>query len=363
MNLAAGLYEQVLTTRLRLAVDEVVAAGGHAVTGPVDGAELAQVVAVHLAPLVQRAIEGVAEKERAEAAAALVNEIARSLATRVPRAVNADEEAITRLDVLSALVHDVGLGGPQVPERPTTPLAASDLLTNARGEPTIGSELLLELASADGVDLICAFIRWSGIRRMRDAIGALTEAGKRVRIITTTYLGSTERKALDELVRLGAQVQVSYETDRTRLHAKAWLFKRHSGFSTAYVGSSNLSTTALHEGLEWNVRLSQVTQADLLGKFEATFDSYWNNPQFEPYEPDRDGERFDMAVGRARAGEELPLEVTTFFDLEPKPFQQRILDQLDAERRLHGRWRNLVVAATGTGKTVIAALDYRRLRG
>lgn len=360
MTLADGLYERLLTARLRRAVDAVIAQGGTAEVSSVDSAELAQTVAVHLAPLIVRALDGVAEKDRAAVASALVGEIATRLAAHAPRAVDAEDESIDVPTLLTSVAHEVGLG-PRPLVRPTTPLAASDLLTNARGEPTIGSELLLELASADGVDLICAFIRWSGIRRMRDGIRALTEVGRPVRIITTTYLGSTERKALDELVRLGADVRVSYETDRTRLHAKAWLFKRRTGFSTAYVGSSNLSTTALHEGLEWNVRLSQATQPDLIAKFEATFDSYWNNPQFEPYEPERDGERFDQAIGRARVGEELPLDIA-FLDLEPKPFQARILDQLEVERRVHGRWRNLVVAATGTGKTVIAALDYRRLR-
>src|SRR5438045_9429164 len=99
-----------------------------------------------------------------------------------------------------------------------------------------------------------------------------------LRVITTTYIGATERKALDRLVEMGADVRVSYETRTTRLHAKAWLFHRRTGFSTAYVGSSNLSKTALLDGLEWNVRIGAVEQPHLLDTFSATFAQSWADP-------------------------------------------------------------------------------------
>jgi hypothetical protein len=147
---------------------------------------------------------------------------------------------------------------------------------------------------------------------------------------------------------------------RARLHAKAWLFHRESGFSTAYVGSSNLSHTALLEGLEWNVRLSQVETGKLLDKFRATFDTYWEDSQFEDYKPERDKARFDDAISQARGGQG-PTPLPSF-ELRPYPFQVEILDKLRAERERHDRHRNLVVAATGTGKTIVAAFDYRRRR-
>src|SRR5262249_62051362 len=87
-----------------------------------------------------------------------------------------------------------------------------------------------------------------------------------------------------------------------RLPPRAWLFERRSGFSTAYVGSSNLSHSALHDGLEWNVRLSGVDSPHLLERFRATFETYWADPHFEPYDPDR----FRQAIGRARALAALP---------------------------------------------------------
>src|SRR4030095_2658069 len=111
---------------------------------------------------------------------------------------------------------------------------------NARGEPALAHALANEIPSADSIDLLCAFVRWHGLRILEGPLTAHCRAGKPLRVITTVYTGSTERKALDWLVKLGAQVKVSYDTQSTRLHAKAWLFRRASGYSTAYIGSPHL---------------------------------------------------------------------------------------------------------------------------
>ena len=110
-----------------------------------------------------------------------------------------------------------------------------------------------------------------------EALGQLlVDTRRSLRVLTTVYLGATDRRALDWLVAHGAEVRVSYDTRRTRLHAKAWLFHRPglSGSTpsyTAYIGSSNLSTAALHDGLEWNVRLSAHDNEGILAKFQAAF--------------------------------------------------------------------------------------------
>ncbi len=150
------------------------------------------------------------------------------------------------------------LPGETRPPRPLIPLSDSDLLVNAREEPRLGEALVRELETADRVDLIVAFIRFAGIRILLAPLRRLAERGVPLRVITTTYLGSTERRALDELRSLGAEVKVSYDTRSTRLHAKAWLLHRDSGYSTAFIGSSNLSRAALLDGLEWNVRLAEA---------------------------------------------------------------------------------------------------------
>src|SRR5207302_4082702 len=100
------------------------------------------------------------------------------------------------------------------------------------------------------------------------------------------------------------------------LHAKSWLFRRHSGFGTAYLGSSNVTHPALHEGLEWNVRLAQVSSPDLLDRFHVTFDSYWDDDRFEPY----DSTRFADAVRRERGrlpGTNVDLASLAEFEIRP----------------------------------------------
>ena len=248
--------------------------------------------------------------------------------------------------------------------RPATPLSEAALLTNSRGEPNMGSELRAELDTCDQVDLLCAFVKWYGLRLLEPELTRLRTRKVPFRVITTTYMGATDAAALDRLVRdFGAEVKIQYDALRTRLHAKAWMFRRATTFDTAYVGSSNLSRAALLDGVEWNVRLSRVGTPALLEKFRATFDTYWNDPSFETYDPDRDRDRLDDALAEASGRKQHDRTTLTLsgLDVRPYPYQQDMLDALEVERVVHDRHRNLVVAATGTGKTVVAALDYRRL--
>ena len=245
--------------------------------------------------------------------------------------------------------------------RPTTKLSDSALLTNSKDDPNLAAELRAEIESADTVDLLCAFVRWTGLRLLQPALEQLKDRGARLRVLTTTYMGATERRAIDELVnRYGAEVKINYETQATRLHAKAWLFRRDSGFDTAYVGSSNLSQAALLDGLEWNVRLSSVGTPALLQKFEVTFDSYWEQRAFQSYDVERDGEKLDAALERNGGRRTAVPGAATGLEVQPFLHQEEMLEDLEAER-LKGFNHNLLVAATGTGKTVIAALDYKRL--
>jgi superfamily II DNA or RNA helicase len=247
------------------------------------------------------------------------------------------------------------LGHAVSPVRPFIPLSSSDLIVNGHHDISLGPEVKRELASADRVDLLCSFLKWSGVRLIVDELAALLQRKPgSVRILTTAYMSATEPRALRELQAIGADVRVSYDTTKTRLHAKAWLFHRDSGFSTGCIGSSNLSSAAMLDGLEWNVRLSQQDNRAILEKFRATFEQYWADPEFTPY----DEAEFIEAVKQQRDDAARPFFVV---DVLPKPHQQEILDDLEAERA-RGHTRNLVVAATGTGKTIVAALDYRRLR-
>ena len=276
-----------------------------------------------------------------------------------------DAEIVLPAQVLTGITSRTPLGDvAPLPPAAATPLGQSDLLVNAEGQPNVGSELRAELGTADSVDLICAFVIWSGVRHVRDALAGVCERGGTVRVITTTYMGATEKRAVDELVKLGAEVRVAFDARTTKLHAKAWLLERlSSGLSTAFVGSSNLSHTALFDGLEWNVRLSSVDAPHVVDRVRMTFESHWASEHFEPYDPETRGEELARALrehNRRSLGEASTISFANL-DVRPYPHQQRMLDALMIERDRHDRHRNLVVAATGTGKTVVAALDYKQL--
>jgi superfamily II DNA or RNA helicase len=250
--------------------------------------------------------------------------------------------------------------GRPVPQRPDSPTAYGSLFTGTRLDPSLVSQLRKEFESADHVDILCSFIKWGGIRVLEDELREFTnKGGVTLRIITTSYLGATDLKAVEFLRGLpNTAIRVSYDTHRTRLHAKAYIVRRSSGFGSAYIGSANLSQAALTDGLEWTVKVSQYEQPYLWGKANATFETYWNDPEFELYGTG-DRERLDAALQQERSGGNSSNEIV-YFDLRPHAFQQEILDKIQAEREVQGRDRHLIVAATGTGKTMIAAFDYRR---
>ena len=291
-----------------------------------------------------------------EAQVAVVNSLLVSLEAASKGVVSAEDSVALPARRLTAVLEPVA--APRVasaPARPRIALSTSDLLVNGRHDLSIGPEVKREIASADRIDLLLSFLKFSGLRMVRDELAAhLQRRPGSVRVLTTTYTGATELRALRELDALGADIRVSYDSARTRLHAKAWLFHRDSGFSTGYVGSSNLSGAAMLDGMEWNVRLSQVDNGAILEKFHTTFEQYWADPEFRPF----DADEFHEAITHHKRERAAPL---LKFDIRPKAHQQEILDELSAERA-HGRMRNLVVAATGTGKTVVAALDFKRLR-
>ncbi|WP_275419238.1 DEAD/DEAH box helicase family protein [Acrocarpospora phusangensis] len=356
-ELAPGLYERLVTEGL---ARELVGHGEWAQMRALEQVEAADVLTAHLAALTRRALRAFRGTD-AERLAGQV-ELANRLAAVLGEDTQDDLVAGSRELLLAVTRSRTPEGRPVFPRRPETPLSASALLVNGHGQPSVGHELKRELASADRVDLLCAFVRWYGVRILEDELAEFVRGGGQLRVITTTYRGATERRALDRLVELGAEVKISYETRTTRLHAKAWLFRRETGFSTAYVGSSNLSKSALIDGLEWNVRLSAVEQPHLLDTFAATFEEYWGDPAFEDYDPTADRGRLDEALALEGAGaRELPWTVAAV-DVRPFGYQGEVLAELAAERQVHDRWRNLVVMATGTGKTVVSAMDYRGLR-
>ncbi len=354
-ELTAGAYDRLIDRELRATLDALAAL--EADERDVEPAEVPDRIAAHLHAHLRRTL-----RRHPEVADQL--EVARRVVAATSTSPEEPTDPAVPAEPLRLLtrIRPPLLPGEQPPPLPPIPLSESDLLVNAHDEPRLGEALLRELASADRVDVIVAFVRWTGMRVLMPALEQLLERAVPVRLITTTYLGATQRRALDELADRGVEIRISYDTRTTRLHAKAWLLHRDSGYTTAYIGSSNLSRSALLDGLEWNVRLAQPHAPSVLDKVAATFEAYWADPEFEPYVPDRDAERFDAAcAAEQRGGYDAGLADISGVEVRPWPYQREILESLDVERLRHDRWHNLVVAPTGTGKTVVAALDYRRL--
>jgi superfamily II DNA or RNA helicase/HKD family nuclease len=241
--------------------------------------------------------------------------------------------------------------------RPQTGISTSMLLTGQGADPPLEHELRAEMVTADRVDILVSFIKWSGLRLLLPAFENLAERNIPIRILSTSYMGASDPAAMEWLAKQNnIEVRVSYDTARTRLHAKAYLFNRNSGYSAAYIGSANMSHSAMTQGLEWTVKATAQDMPQVLDRFVAEFATYWESEEFEPFF-ESDFARFRKAINRSR---NRSLDGVPFFaEITPRPFQLRVLEALEAARA-NGSIRNLVVAATGTGKTVISALDYKR---
>lgn len=359
--LKPGLYEQVINDEISQELVTLPAACQ--ATAPIDAAEAAQVLTQYLTEVIQKGLEHVKDGgDGLSSQISLTNEIVRLIEERTQEADFAALRVDQRSEQLLALLKEndpILAAGKTAADmtRPETSIAQSSLFTGAVHEPQMFSELKKEIGSADRIDMLVSFIKWSGLRLIMDELREFTQRGGTLRFITTSYMGATDLKAIEELRKLpNTEIKVSYDTKRTRLHAKTYVFYRDTGFTTAYVGSSNLSNAAISSGLEWNVKVTAKDLLDTIQKISATFDSYWNSSEFECYREEERERLFQALRSERFVGEGAAR--TFVFDIRPYPYQQEILDKLQAEREVRGLNRNLVVAATGTGKTVISAFDY-----
>jgi superfamily II DNA or RNA helicase/HKD family nuclease len=372
--LQLGLYEQVINRCLESELAKL-SDNWHAEISKMDRAESSIILGQYMGRLITRIMENFDNSETAvKDRVALCNAIIRYIIGYLERSASRklDAELLANLkgqlfqqdaEMLLELI-DASQTARRVHVRPDTPLSISSLFTGDKREPSMMAELKKEIATSDRIDFLVSFIKFSGLRLLLDELKAFTMRGGQLRVITTSYMGATDYKAIQELVKLpNTEVKISYDTKTTRLHAKAYLFWRNTGFSTLYIGSSNISESAMTSGLEWNVKLSQQDAPNIVKKVEVTFEHYWNNPEFTTFIPHLHEQQLRQALKAERSWREDDRSSLGFyFDIQPYYYQQEILDKLQAERDVHQRFRNLIVAATGTGKTVISAFDYRRFR-
>ena len=358
IKLTHGIYEEVITRALEERLNRI-SENYEIEKKQLDSEESFFSLAVHLTKLISNSLASISGNDKLQRQVQLCNQILQVIGKN-DFAFPAETELIVEdLQYLLAIQDKTK----KKLTRPDTPLTSAALFTGTSSDLTLESELKKEILTADRIDILCSFIKWSGLRLLLPQLEEATKEGKKLRVITTSYLGATDLKAIDELKKLdNTELLVSYDTKRTRLHAKSYIFHRENGFGTAYIGSSNISNPALTSGLEWNLKISQFESPYLWNKVCATFETYQNAPEFSLYDGlDLSRNRLREALRKEKNDHE-DNAFLSFMDVVPYPYQEEILDCIRAERELHNRNKNLVVAATGTGKTVIAAFDFKRIR-
>ncbi|MDE6291215.1 MAG: DUF3427 domain-containing protein [Muribaculaceae bacterium] len=288
-----------------------------------------------------------------------------------------EEEVITadyklseksKLQFLRGIYSKVGYTQAQIEERaknhPISGYRVSSLFTGGN-DISIDDEIKRDIQTSDQIDFVVSFIKFEGLRLIYQYLKEfLTRPGAKLRILTTTYMGATDPKAIRKLFELkeigDVEIRASFNTNQERLHAKAYIFSRNNGFDTAYIGSSNLSRSALTKGLEWNMRVTSVENSHIINKTKATFDSYWNSEDFEVIDTEEQLTTFEDAIRAQHQKGSCDSEETRYLvRFERKTHQIKVLEKLQFERCQIQSYKNLVIAATGTGKTAISAFDFK----
>lgn len=366
MNISTGIYEQIINRLFQLKLNQVDSERFYIGKKPIAKDDAVKILSKYLQHLIEVAFIGTPEDQDVDKYTDFINSVIKTLG----REFNVEDTELDLIDaqksILTAVVDRTNCEYPDIEEHlraitPITSLSRSALFFGGRGPADMESELNREILCADEICWVVSFIKTSGLNLLWDSLRKFTHEGKHLRIITTTYTGATDYDAIARLATLpNTEIKISYDGTQDRLHAKSYIFLRNSGFHTAYIGSSNLSLYALKDGKEWNFKATQFELPQVIEEVRNSFEVYWCDETFEDFIPGISDERLKKALG---SDWETPLLDFSALDLmRAKDYQQEILEKLDVERNVHGHYRNLVVAATGTGKTVIAAFDFKRYR-
>jgi superfamily II DNA or RNA helicase len=362
-----GLYEELVTKLINHKLNELDKDTFQVKKTPIDKAEATLILSQHIGKTIKHAFTLIKGDDVIETQIEIANKIILFLKEELKKEEFEDDLIETEGKILKAVFtkvdsHFTDLDLHLKEITPYTRLIHSELFTGGNSGTTLESELRKEILSSDKIDLLVSFIKWKGIRILERELKDFTERGGKLRVITTTYIGATDAKAVEFLASLkNTEVKVSYNTGNERLHAKAYLFQRNTGFHTGYIGSSNFSRSALTDGLEWNLKITTKEVGHIIDKFKKTFEAYWQNSEFELYDKNIHSVKLADALKQGKFSKEYTF-TTSYFDIKPFHYQNEILEKLEVERIVHNRHKNLLVAATGTGKTVISAFDYKNFR-
>lgn len=363
-----GIYEQIINQLFRCKLDGCDRKIYHIGTKEIGKEEAINYLSRYLYVIIQELITDLVDTEDGvERSIRLVNAIIKKLGRDFQMEHYEDDLIDASHSILTCIIDKTTCDYPDIQKyikqiTPITTLTQSSLFTGSNYSVNMMSELKKEILSSNEVRILVSFIRQSGVNLLLSELKRLTETGRKLKIITSTYMAATEYRAIRTLAQLpNTEVKISYNSDVDRLHAKAYIFLRDTKFNTAYIGSSNISKAALTDGLEWNIKVTQVELPHIMSMVNNTFETYWENSAFETFCPGRDDEKLKTALGMSEnQGGEIDYSVLDL--MQAKEYQNDVLDKLEKERKYNNNWNNLVVAATGTGKTVIAAFDYKRFR-
>lgn len=288
-KLKDGVYEKVMSRRFAEVLKEALAEDQvRAEEEDVDAEEAVGYLSSYLQQVIRLCLKDIADRDEENSVdhqLALTNELIASLAKKTEE-LGGGQEVANAPFLLRSLEHKKNTLLPRRWERPATSLTRSFLFTNSKKDVSMVHELTKEIASSDRIDFLISFIRFSGLQLLLPALRLFTARGGHLRIVTTTYMGATDPKAIEVLASLPhTEVRISYDVKETRLHAKSYMFYRESGYSTAYIGSSNLSHAAIAEGMEWNMKVTAQDQPHIIDKMSATFETYWHSEDFTPTSP------------------------------------------------------------------------------
>ena len=361
-----GLYEQLINKLISSKLNYLDRNTYFIKKSPVDKVEASRILSQYLVNVIRFALNQISGDDSIEKQISLSNKIIKLIRDELNEEEFEEDLIETEAKILSAIIKKIDSGISDFEKHlkeitPYTRLTQSELFTGSNAGISLESEIKKEILSSDKINFLVSFIKWTGIRIFEKELVEFTERGGLLKVITTSYMGATDVKAVEFLSRLrNTEIKVSYNTDNERLHAKAYLFLRNTGFHTGYIGSSNLSRSALTSGLEWNMKVTTKEVGHIIDKFQKTFDTYWQDSEFESFDPNHHTEKLRIALKRERIHDRNAS--AAYFDIKPFPFQEEILENLETERVVHLRFRNLIVAATGTGKTVVSAFDYKNFR-
>lgn len=362
-----GIYEELVTLLVVQKLENIDKNVFYINKSQLDKEEASSVLSKHLAHTIKNALNIIKGENQIELQIEIANRIITFLKDELKKEEFEGDLIAIEGEILKAVftkvdAHFSNLNLHLKEITPYTRLTHSELFTGGNFGLSLESELKKEILSSNKIDLLVSFIKFKGIIILERELEEFTKKGGQLRVITTTYMGASDYKAIQLLSKLeNTQVKISYNTGNERLHAKAYLFKRNTGFDTGYIGSSNFSRSALTDGLEWNLKITTKEISHIIDKFQKTFDSYWQSDDFELFDDSIHKVKLIQSLNQGKFGKTTGIN-SSFFEIKPFPFQSEILEKLEVERTVHNRYRNLIVAATGTGKTIISAFDYKNFK-